>query len=328
MRIEVTEYEKVYGFNIETVAQLCGQNVRKKSYIFESLRRYFGGYKYSEEKNRWRDNVHIDGLDKGRKYYTVLSIAKREDIIAYINISKKSLLLEYIRCKLLDFDFQKNMELIHEQVDMIYLGLNQKIEELGNITLDYENEGLWDMVQSSYVCGIDGERLEDIDDVELIDILMNLIQMLQGISPQKYLVLFENIDHMVSVNQYHDLYNKMDNISRQSEILFIVSLSLLRYPVITADNLEEITVYNDVDFELPDYEHTKSFLEDNYPYQREFTQEQILKVISKIVHRIGSAEYLMGIDDNVICKMINQTLLLPEKVDFTVLSGENNFLKM
>ena len=81
MRIEVTEFEKVYGFNIETVVQLCGQNIRKKRYIFESLRRYFGGYKYSEEKNRWRDNVRIDGVDKGRKYYTVLSISKKEDIL-------------------------------------------------------------------------------------------------------------------------------------------------------------------------------------------------------------------------------------------------------
>ena len=104
-------------------------------------------------------------------------------------------------------------------------------------------------------------------------------------------------------------------------------MSLYQYPVIRKDKLEEIVVYNEADFEFPDYEHLKLFLDNNYPYYKELTQEHILSVIKKIVHRIGSSSYLMGIEENVICKLINQTLLLPEKIDFTEVSEEISFLK-
>ena len=42
MNVEITEFEKRFCFELCPVTQLCGQNVRKKNYIFESLRRYFG----------------------------------------------------------------------------------------------------------------------------------------------------------------------------------------------------------------------------------------------------------------------------------------------
>ena len=327
MRIEITEFEKTYGFQIETVAQLCGQNLRKKSYIFESLRRYFGGYKYSEEKNKWRDNVFIDGREKGRKYYIVLSIAKKEDIISYINISKKSILLEFIKNKIIDFDCQKNLELIQEQVEFIFGGLNQEIEQLGNITLDFKNEDLWNMVQSSYSCGKYGIKLEDMEEGELLEILFNLVEKIQKSMPQRYMILIENIDHMVSPSQYYALYDKMNQIAMQNENLFIVSLSLMKYPVLTKENLESIVVFNEVDFELPDYEHLKDFLENNYPYYREFSQEQILNICSNVIHRIGCGSYLMGVEENVICKMINQSLMLPESVEFIGTLEEKAFLQ-
>lgn len=52
MKIDVTEYEKKYTFELKPITQLCGQNIPKKSYILESIRRYFSAYKYSEERNK------------------------------------------------------------------------------------------------------------------------------------------------------------------------------------------------------------------------------------------------------------------------------------
>ena len=48
MNVEITEFEKRFCFELCPVTQLCGQNVCNKNYIFESLRRYFGTFKYSE----------------------------------------------------------------------------------------------------------------------------------------------------------------------------------------------------------------------------------------------------------------------------------------
>lgn len=69
MKIEITEYEKRYTFELTAVTQLCGQNIVKKTYILESLRRYFSAYRYPEEQNRWRDNVKIDNKLVGRKFF-------------------------------------------------------------------------------------------------------------------------------------------------------------------------------------------------------------------------------------------------------------------
>ena len=74
MNVCVTEYEKKYMFELAPVTQLCGQNVIKKTYIFESIRRYFSTYKYREEANKWRDNVKLDNETVGRKFFTVISI--------------------------------------------------------------------------------------------------------------------------------------------------------------------------------------------------------------------------------------------------------------
>ena len=54
MKIDVTEYEKKYTLELAPITQVCGQNIPRKTYILESIRRYFSTYKYSEEQNKWR----------------------------------------------------------------------------------------------------------------------------------------------------------------------------------------------------------------------------------------------------------------------------------
>ena len=73
MNVEITEFEKRFCFELCPVTQLCGQNVCNKNYIFESLRRYFGTFKYSESKNKWRDNVFIDNNQVGKRGYPTRS---------------------------------------------------------------------------------------------------------------------------------------------------------------------------------------------------------------------------------------------------------------
>ena len=107
MNVEITEFEKRFCFELCPVTQLCGQNVCNKNYIFESLRRYFGTFKYSESKNKWRDNVFIDNNQVGRKFFSVLSISNKTDIIQMIKLTKQSLLMEYVKNIIQDFLYRK-----------------------------------------------------------------------------------------------------------------------------------------------------------------------------------------------------------------------------
>ena len=137
MILKVTDYEKQYKIRLEPLTQLYGLNVQRKHYILESLRKYFSSFKYSEEKSKWRDNVFIDDENVGRKYFSVTSISCREDLINEIKISKQSMLSKYIQCLLQEFDWQKRIEIIDEQLAHIFLELNEKMSEIGPIELNY-----------------------------------------------------------------------------------------------------------------------------------------------------------------------------------------------
>ena len=112
MKIDISEYEKVYSFELLPVTQLCGQNIRKKTYIFESLRRYFSTFKYLEEKNKWRNNVKIDNEIVGRKYFSMISIKEASDIIQMIKWSKQSLMMEYVKNLIQRFDWQLHLRTV------------------------------------------------------------------------------------------------------------------------------------------------------------------------------------------------------------------------
>lgn len=69
------------------------------------------------------------------------------------------------------------------------------------------------------------------------------------------------------------------------------------------------------------------FIEDNYPYNKKFDEAKISAIIQNIVQRIGVNDYLIDTEENVICKMINQTLLLKESCETGDNILENAFLK-
>ena len=50
MKMHITDYEKLYEIELCCITQLCGRNIQLKNYVYESIRRYYGGYKYSEQQ--------------------------------------------------------------------------------------------------------------------------------------------------------------------------------------------------------------------------------------------------------------------------------------
>ena len=189
MNVEITEFEKSYSFELEPITQLCGQNVRKKNYILESLRRYFGTYKYSETKNKWRDNVLIDHECVGRKYFSIISVKQAADILQLITWSKQSLMMEYVKNIMQKFDWQLHLRTITEEVEEMFQIINKDISRLGDIGLTYSMSEVWDMIQKSDVSGTDDTDLLDKSNYELIIVLLNLIDEVLGYAPKKTMVI-------------------------------------------------------------------------------------------------------------------------------------------
>lgn len=310
MKVEVTEFEKVYSFELQPITQLCGQNVIKKTYILESLRRYFSTYKYQEGQDKWQDNVKINNSVVGRKYFKILSIKGIDDIVNTIKCSKQSLMNEYLKQLIQQFEFQQHMNNINNELDEIFGILNNDINSIGNVELDYSIADTWDMVQKSDISGIDQTRIDNMSNYELIDIMMNLIEKVMGYVPRKEIIIFENIDHLLRADEYALIIERAKNIVKTFDIYFIFSTSIDGYVESDSDILEGVVVFGETDFQMPELTDIIRFVHDNYPSNKKISEEKLKSILKRIIHRIGRMDYLCTIEENVVCKIINQSLMM------------------
>lgn len=327
MRIDVTEYEKKYTFEFDTVAQLCGQNIIKKSYMLESLRRFFSTHKYQEGEDKWRDNVKVDEQLVGRKYFSIISIKGMEDVLAAIKWSKQSLMLEYVKHLVQKFDWQMHLEAVNEELEVMFQIINPDINQLGEIELTYSESEVWDMVQKTNVVSTEGVQIENKENYELLTIFLNLLEAVMKVNPKKTLVILENIDHIISREEYIDVVNKIQNIGMKNDIRFVLSTSLEGYVAVDNELCSGIAVFGEEDFQMPEYNKMLDYIYENYPYNKDMTREQIQRDLVKIIQKIGQKEYLSTVEENVICKMINQTIMLHERWNGEGKNPEIAFLK-
>lgn len=327
MKVDVTEYEKQYTFALEPVTQLCGQNIVKKTYIMESLRRYFSTYKYREEKNKWRDNVKINDEVVGRKYFSVLSISGMADLLQMIKWSKQSLMTEYVKQLIQKFNGQVYLRAINDELDGLFQMLNEDINRLGDIELTYDISEMWDMVQKSNITGTEQTLLEDKSNYELFLIFMNLIEAVMISNPRKMLIIIENMDHFLSKEEYGNIIERMRYIATKFDIQFIVSISLEGYVRVDKELCTGITVFGDCDFQMPEYEKISKYVHENYPCYKQFSEEQIQNMLENIIQRVGEKDFLSTVEENIICKLINRTLMIDEGWSGTECMPEIAFLK-
>lgn len=327
MKIDVSEYEKRYTFELDVVTQLCGQNIVKKTYILESLRRYFSTYKYREERNKWRDNVKVDNEVVGRKFFTLISVNGISEILMMLGWSKQSLMTEYVKQLIQKINCQMHLRVINDEVEEIFQVLNEDINQLGAIELAYTMSDVWGMVQKSNVIGCNETMLEDKENYELLLIFLNLIEEVIKVNPKKMLVIIENIDHLISRKEYREILTKLQNIGMKYDIYFILSTSIDGYVGCDRALCHGISILGDVDFQMPEFDEVLRYIYDNYPYNKKLDEKQLQDDLVEIIHKIGQKEFLCSVEGNVVCKLLNQSMMLYEKWKGTENAAEIAFLK-
>lgn len=327
MILKVKDNEKFYEISIEQLSQWCGTNIPQKRFIINSLTKYFSSSKYMEYEERYIENILIDGEQVGRKYFKIDLFAQREELISAIKIGKSSLMWQCISHTLNGFQCQYEMEAIENSLIQIFQELNAKIlNRFGLIELEFEQEQIFDMVQKTQVRALDGKYLEELSNCELIMCFLELFDYFQKLMPQKRMIIFENIDHLISPREYVLIYEKCENIIKASDSWFIFSLSLQEYPVLNDKNLESVSVINDAEYILPDYEHLAEYLQSHYPYNHQMDSETILSSLKSIVHKIGNETEIESIESQVILKLMNNSLCIKNKMRKVPKNAEINFL--
>ncbi len=141
------------------------------------------------------------------------------------------------------------------------------------------------------------------------------------------LVILENIDHLISRKEYGEILTKLQNIGMKYDVHFILSTSIDGYVGCDRSLCHGISIFGDVDFQMPEFDEILKYIHNSYPYNKKIDEKQFQEDLVGTIHKIGQKEFLSSVEENVVCKLINQTMMLHEKWNDTENAAEIAFLK-
>ena len=147
----------------------------------------------------------------------------------------------------------------------MFQSMNVEINRLGDVELTYAMADVWDMIQKTTLVASDEILLEDKTNYELFLLFLNLIEKVMEVNPKKLLVLVENIDHFISRKEYEKILEKLKQIGRKYTIYFVVSTSIDGYVGCDKELCSGITIFGEVDFQMPELEKVSEFINNTYP---------------------------------------------------------------
>lgn len=327
MKLEVVKENTTLEMNLTQITQLCGKDIVKKAYILESLSKHFSGARYAEYEENMKDNIMLDGKKVGRKYFAIQRIQGREDLLGMIKLGKSSLMMKYLSGRFTDFACQKELDVIAEHLEKLYLEINAQLAEaFRNIEISYERKNLLDMIQSSMILGKEEKCLEQLTNGELLDTYIDLLGEIQEKTPEKCMVIIEDIDHLMSYSEYCAFYQKLKVLCRKYDMWFVLSSSMEGFVVLEREFLTGVHIVNDVIYNLPQEEQILGFMEEQYPYHRKWEAKEALESLRCIIQEIGQEEYTIDLQSMVMLRMINNSLCIKCKHTKGINSLEKSFL--
>ena len=323
MKVQIYNREKEYIINLAQITQLCGVNFYIKDFIINSIYKYFSNGKYMEYEKNMEENIKIEDEKLGRNYFDVIIIKGKEDIINILKITKTGLINKYINDKMQNINFQRQLNIIDNALEEIYIKLNQN--EFKNITFTYKREDLFNLIQHSTIKDIHERDLEGLKNIDLLKDFLILIKEIQQISPSKQMIIIENIEHMISKNEYEYFYKQIKELTYNFDLWFIIPICIENYVCLDKEYINGINIINDIIYSLSNMETIKSFIESNYPYFKKWEDKELITILKLIINKIGKEE-IYNIKSDVILKIFNDNLFIHSKHLETLNTLENNFL--
>lgn len=313
-----------YDIELQQITQLLGLNIKNKNYIIKSIVKHFSNSKYAEYEKDLIDNIKLDMEEIGRKYFDVIYIRNREDILNFLKITKTSIFMKYINTVINDYDMQLEMQSIDEALERIFIQINDNVHS--NIMLQYEPEDVFNMVQQSKVRNREGSELEELENIELLKSLFELIEKLQCENPQKQLIIIENVDHILDYDEYLTLYKIVKNLVAKTDVWVMFTSSTDKFAIIDSEYISGVNIINDIVYNMPEIDRLREFIEEEYPCYIKINDDEIEEMILPVIHKIGASDDKNNAKGRVILKIINSSVCVKYKENVTLNPMESSFL--
>lgn len=324
MRLQVRQGTYEYGIELQQITQLLGLNIKNKNYIIKSIVKHFSNSKYAEYEKDLIDNIKLDMEEIGRKYFDVIYIRNREDILNFLKITKASIFMKYINTVINDYDMQLEMQSIDEALERIFIQINDNIHS--NIMLQYEPEDVFNMVQQSKVRNREGSELDELENIELLKSLFELIDKLQCENPQKQLIIIENVDHILVYDEYLTLYKIVKNLVAKTDVWVMFTSSTDRFAIIDSEYISGVNIINDIVYNMPEIDRLREFIEEEYPCYIKISDNEIEEMILPVIHKIGAYDDKNNAKSRILLKLINSSVCVKYKENVALNPMESSFL--
>lgn len=327
MNIKVRNREEIFELNFLPVTQLCGKDIIKKTFIIDSLEKHFSTSKYMDYEEFMMDNILVDDEAAGRKYFDVIVIRSRKELINQLKMTKTSRVKKHIDRILTEYCCQVEMEKIEQILNTIFEEINLRfLNGNSDLRIGYKEDNLLDMIQCSEISFVDGRVLEELSNVELLDNYLKLIAEEQHEEGKKTMLIFENIDNFLYREEYLRFMDDLAADVVKSDLWCVVSTSLEGYVFLDKQYFTGINCVNDIIYTMADYAEVKEYVEFNYPVNKSFSDEEFKLGIETVIHNIGVDKHEYDLRGYIMEKLINTSMCMNvcEKSNMTL--PEKNFL--
>ncbi len=328
MILNIKNNEKKSEIVIGEITQWCGENIVKKEKYINIITKYFSKAKYMDYERNLECEIYFENNLLGRNFFNVYEISSRNDIVSEFKLGKNTLATKYLLDKVSkDFDMVSEMEMISDILSKIFSSINDEVlSDFNDIMIDFEASKLFEIVQKGVVNNKEGENINFLSNYDLIINYINLVKKIEEGTNERKLIIIENIDHLLNAKEYRYLYEEISNITKNTDISFLMTISIDGYCIIDKFNIENIFVINDEEFIFPSYNHIENFIEMNYPRNIDVDEDWLLYNLEKCANKIGKSGYAREIPTDVILKMINGTLNINSNAKYSGNGIEFDFI--
>ena len=321
MILSISNNSKKYEIKISKINQWIGTDILKKTYILDSIEKYFSKSIYKEYENQYINNVLIDNNEVGRESFKITRIKSKRDLIDNLTLKKNTLIRNYIQTKMIGYDCSKILNKIYENIDSLFININKEIfNNYKNIYLDYSRKDLLDIIIDAEIVTEDLCNIECLTNYEMIYNVLSIIYKLDF--PRREIIIFENIDHLLTLEEYYKVIQYIETISISKNIYFIITTSIADYVSIDEILLESIVAINDEIFQIENKDVFLKFLNDNYPTEERITLDNASYKLKTIMNYLGNKNYKISQDKLIMLKLINNDMYIT-----SIDSEGNNYIK-
>lgn len=299
-KLKIINNNEEAELNFEKITYLYGQNGEKKEEIIQEIFKYFNGTKNSETI------IYYNNEEIGKSYFDIEIYNTIFDVELELNDKKGTNLNESILNNINSVETIEKIDIINFALQEIIEKINEKME-FENYAYEFESidVNVQQIVKNNIEISLKVEN-KKIRNIEKIKLLLDLILSNYKNNPKTKLIIFNNIDVYINSDDFKNLISLIEKNYNIYEINFIFSTSKIGFTNITEKNIDSFNVINKGIFNLKNIDESSKFINENYPINKIFDNEEIIFVLNEIAQNIYSEIKIVDISSNVILKMINK----------------------